>query len=59
MIFFVGFGWAKPVPVNPYKLRHGIARGYALVAAAGPASNLVARRAGRGLLARRSAQRHA
>jgi Zn-dependent protease len=40
MIFFVGFGWAKPVPVNPYNLRHGPRGGYALVAAAGPASNL-------------------
>ena len=41
MIFFVGFGWAKPVPVNPGNLRHGSRRGYALVAAAGPASNLL------------------
>ena len=41
MIFFVGFGWAKPVPVNPYNLRHGPRAGYALVAAAGPASNLL------------------
>jgi Zn-dependent protease len=40
MIFFVGFGWAKPVPVNPYNLQHGSRAGYALVAAAGPASNL-------------------
>ena len=40
MIFFVGFGWAKPVPVNPHNLRHGSRGGYALVAAAGPASNL-------------------
>ena len=40
MFFFVGFGWAKPVPVNPYNLRHGSRAGYALVAAAGPASNL-------------------
>jgi Zn-dependent protease len=40
MIFFVGFGWAKPVPVNPGNLRHGSRAGYALVAAAGPASNL-------------------
>ena len=23
MILFVGFGWAKPVPVNPWSLRHG------------------------------------
>jgi Zn-dependent protease len=41
MIFFVGFGWAKPVPVNPYNLRHGPRAGYAIVAAAGPASNLL------------------
>jgi Zn-dependent protease len=41
MIFFVGFGWAKPVPVNPGKLQHGSRTGYALVAAAGPASNLL------------------
>jgi len=40
MILFVGFGWAKPVPVNPWRLRHGHRAGYALVAAAGPASNL-------------------
>lgn len=35
------FGWAKPTPVNPTNLRHG-RRGHALVAFAGPASNLVA-----------------
>ena len=34
------FGWAKPTPVNPLNLRHG-RRGHALVAFAGPASNLV------------------
>jgi Zn-dependent protease len=33
-------GWAKPVPVNVRRLRHG-RRDYVLVAAAGPASNLV------------------
>lgn len=33
-----GFGWAKPVPVNPYNLRNPN-RDMALVAAAGPASN--------------------
>jgi Zn-dependent protease len=33
-----GFGWAKPVPVNAYNLRHPI-RDMALVAAAGPLSN--------------------
>ncbi len=33
-------GWAKPVPVNVNRLRHH-RRDYVLVAAAGPASNLV------------------
>ena len=33
------FGWAKPTPVNTINLRHG-RRGHALVAFAGPASNL-------------------
>ena len=34
------FGWAKPTPVNPTNLRNG-RQGHALVAFAGPASNLV------------------
>lgn len=34
------FGWAKPVPYNPYNLRNG-RWGPALVAFAGPGSNLV------------------
>ncbi|MEA1929807.1 MAG: site-2 protease family protein [Patescibacteria group bacterium] len=34
------FGWAKPVPYNPYNLKAG-RWGPAYVAAAGPASNLV------------------
>lgn len=33
------FGWAKPVPYNPYNLK--VAWGEAAVAAAGPASNLL------------------
>jgi Zn-dependent protease len=33
-------GWAKPVPVNISRLRHG-RRDFMLVAAAGPASNIV------------------
>jgi Zn-dependent protease len=33
-------GWAKPVPVNPRNLRHP-RRDFAIVAAAGPVSNLV------------------
>jgi Zn-dependent protease len=35
----IGFGWAKPTPVNPYNLRGSYAN--AKVAAAGPLSNLV------------------
>jgi Zn-dependent protease len=40
--FFTGFmfGWAKPVPVNLARLRHP-KRDHMLVAAAGPASNLL------------------
>jgi Zn-dependent protease len=35
-----GFGWAKPTPVNPMNLLYG-RRGEAIVAAAGPISNLI------------------
>ncbi len=35
----VVFGWAKPVPYNPYQLKHPERDG-ALIAAAGPLSNL-------------------
>ena len=35
-----GFGWAKPVPVNSYNLRHP-RRDMAWIAAAGPVSNFV------------------
>ena len=44
MILLAGFGWAKPVPINPLNFRkHGISMraGVALTAAAGPLSNLV------------------
>lgn len=36
-----GFGWGKPVPVSPHRLRFGPQRGRAIVAAAGPVSNLL------------------
>jgi Zn-dependent protease len=45
LIVAVGFGWAKPTPVNPLNLRGG-RQGEALVAAAGPVSNLVLAAAG-------------
>jgi len=42
MILLGGFGWAKPVPVNPYGLyrSRNAATGFALVSLAGPLSNL-------------------
>jgi len=40
MLIGVGIGWAKPTPVNPNNLRGG-RMSEAVVAAAGPASNLV------------------
>jgi Zn-dependent protease len=41
----IGFGWAKPTPVNPLNLEGG-RRGEAIVAAAGPISNLILAAAG-------------
>ena len=41
MMMLVGFGWGKPVPVDPSRLRHGPETGRALVAAAGPVSNIL------------------
>ena len=40
MLFFVGFGWAKPVPVNPYNLRNPL-KDNLWISLAGPASNLL------------------
>jgi len=40
-LMFAGFGWAKPVPVNPYALRRKTSAGLMLVSLAGPASNLM------------------
>jgi len=36
-----GYGWGKPVPVSPYRLRGNMRASRALVSAAGPFSNLV------------------
>jgi Zn-dependent protease len=36
-----GFGWAKPVPVNPFALGKRSSAAYMLVALAGPATNLL------------------
>jgi Zn-dependent protease len=40
-LVFFGFGWGKPVPVSPYRLRGNMRRSRALVSVAGPLSNLV------------------
>ena len=40
MFLIVGFGWGKPVPVDPRYFKH-YKRDTSLVALAGPASNLV------------------
>ena len=40
MLLIAGFGWGKPVPVNPYALRSG-RRGMAIVSVAGPVANLL------------------
>lgn len=39
-LLLVGFGWAKPVPVNPYNFKNP-KRDMALTALAGPVSNLL------------------
>ena len=41
LMVFTGFGWAKPVPVNPLRMKKYRA-GIALTALAGPVSNLIA-----------------
>lgn len=40
LLIFVGFGWAKPVPVDPRRFRHP-KRDMAITAAAGPISNII------------------
>ena len=40
MLWLFQFGWAKPVPVNPYCFRNG-RQGMMMVAFAGPASNIL------------------
>ena len=42
LILLAGFGWGKPVPVDPRYLRNDPRLGMALVSVAGPASNVVA-----------------
>ena len=40
MLILTGFGWARPVPVNPVYFRDG-RKGMAITALAGPVSNLI------------------
>ena len=40
MLLF-GYGWAKPVPINPTRFRCNMRLGMALTALAGPVSNLI------------------
>jgi Zn-dependent protease len=41
LLVLSGFGWGKPVPVNPYRMRTNPRVGMAISAAAGPFSNFV------------------
>jgi Zn-dependent protease len=41
MLIFVGFGWAKPVPINPYALRRSGKAALLLVSIAGPLANFL------------------
>ena len=41
MLVVAGFGWAKPVPINPYKLRQRSESAVMWVSLAGPLSNLI------------------
>lgn len=40
MLLVVGFGWAKPVPINPYNFKH-LKRDYFFVAIAGVLMNII------------------
>lgn len=39
-LFLIGFGWGKPVPIDPYNLRRP-RRDQALIALSGPLSNII------------------
>ena len=41
MMFIAGFGWAKPVPVNPFFFNGDRTKGMMLVSVAGPVTNLL------------------
>ena len=41
MMFIAGFGWSKPVPVNPFFFNGDRTKGMMLVSVAGPVTNLL------------------
>ncbi len=41
MLVFTGFGWAKPVPINPHKIRQYSPSAVMLTAISGPLANFV------------------
>ena len=41
MLLVAGFGWAKPVPINPYAIKQKSKAGVMLVSLAGPVSNFL------------------
>ena len=41
LIFIAGFGWGKPTPITPSNIRIGEKAGMAVVALAGPISNII------------------
>ena len=41
MLIIAKFGWAKPIPVNPYNLRGDKRQAMLLVSLAGPATNII------------------
>jgi Zn-dependent protease len=41
MLVFAGFGWAKPVPINPFAVRRRTPAGVMLVSVAGPFANFL------------------
>jgi Zn-dependent protease len=41
LFLLAGFGWAKPVPVSPYRMNGDPRTSHAIVALAGPASNIL------------------
>lgn len=41
LLFVTGFGWAKPVPINPFYFKGSRSRGILLVSLAGSLSNVV------------------